>query len=369
MKAKLNTKISKTIGVVATAALLFTTGAGTTFAQSATLNPGDGPTVAVYPSSDAVTIAPNSWQWYSFRSQVPINVDSDGNDVVTNPEDATINAIVRVQSGDVDFEVWSDEDLNNWRNDSEFEATGNGTINEFVSGDPLFWEGSFTTNNSYYLIVKNNSAQAATYTLDIVGNVAFPTSLALDSTMSTEMAESDVMSSGEMALMVEEPVEATMTEDMAATDASTMNATMGTGPESTLMPAEGNVMIDGNSWQWYSFRSQLPVDVDSDGNDVVTNPSDATINALLRAKSGNVDFEVWSADDLNNWRNDNEFEATGTGTTNEFISGDPLFWQGSFTTNNVYYLIVMNRSAEPASYSLDISGNVSFPSAASLSVQ
>ncbi len=369
----MKTKFSKSISMVAMVAMLFTMSMGVAFAQTPTLSAGDGPTVAVSPTASTVTIAPHSWQWYVFRSQVPVNVDSSGNDIVTNPEDATINATLRVKSGNVDFEVWSADNLNNWRNSSDFDPVGVGTTNEFISGDPIFWEGSFQSNNNYYLIVQNNSAQEATYTLDITGNVAFPSDLALNSSVpaaQTEMAQSDqsVMSSGEMALTVDQPANATMT-DMATTDASTMDTTMGTGPENTLMPASGNVMIAANTWQWYSFRSQLPVNVDSDGNDIVTNPSDATINAILRTKSGNVDFEVWSADDLNNWINSTDFDATGAGTTNEFISGDPLFWQGSFTTNNVYYLIVMNRSAQPASYSLDITGNVSFPSAASLSVQ
>lgn len=370
----MKTKFSKSISIVAMVAMLFTMSVGAAFAQNATLSAGDGPTVAVSPTANTVTIAPNSWQWYIFRSQVPVNVDSSGNDIVTNPEDATINAIVRVKSGNVDFEVWSADNLNNWRNSSDFDPVGVGTTNEFITGDPLFWEGSFQANNNYYLIVQNTSAQEATYTLEIVGNVAFPSDLALNGStpaMQNEMAQSDqeVMSSGEMALTVDQPTEATMTDMATADDASTMNAAMGTGPENTLMPTSGTVMIGANSWQWYSFRSQLPVDVDSDGNDIVTNPSDATINAILRTKSGNVDFEIWSADDLNNWVNSKDFDATGAGTTNEFITGDPLFWQGSFTTNNVYYLIVMNTSAQPAYYSLDITGNVSFPSMASLSVQ
>jgi hypothetical protein len=362
----MRTKFSKSISIVAMVAMLFTFGVGATFAQE--LTPGAGPTVAVAPTSGAVTIEPNSWQWYIFRSQVPVNVDSDGNDIVTNPEDATIEAALRLISGDVSFEVWSSDDLNNWRNSSDFDPLGAGTENEFINGDPLFWEGSFEANNNYYLIVMNNNAQPATYTLDITGNVRFPTELALDSTMPAmqgEMAQSDeaVMSTGEMALTVEEPATADMT------DMATTSPEIGTGPENTLMPTDGYVMIAPNSWQWYSFRSQVPVDVDSEGNDIVTDPSDATINAILRTRSGNVDFEVWSADDLNNWRNSSDFDPMGAGTENEFISGDPLFWQGSFENNNVYYLIVMNRSAQPAYYSLDITGNVSFPSMASLSVQ
>ncbi|MEZ4620687.1 MAG: hypothetical protein R2867_34970 [Caldilineaceae bacterium] len=335
-----------------------------------TLSPGDSAGMAVHPSSGAVTIQPNSWQWYIFRSQVPVNVDSEGNDIVDGTVKADIDATLNVQAGTVDFEVWSADDLNNWYDSSSFDPLGAGTENEFMNGDPLFWQGSFEANNNYYLIVMNSSSQAATYTLDITGDVRFPSDLALDSAMPAMAAttEQPVMSTGEMALTVDMPAENAMTP-MESTTETSQSTTMGSGPESTLMPVGGYVTIAPNSWQWYSFRSQVPVEVDSDGNDIVTNPADATINALLRTRTGNVDFEVWSADNLNNWRNSSDFDPMGAGTTNEFISGDPLFWQGSFPTNNVYYLIVMNRSSQPATYSLDITGNVSFPSAATLAVQ
>lgn len=354
----MSTKISKPMSIIVMVAMLFTLGTGAVLAQDATLTPGYGPGSAVHPSVGAVTIEPGSWQWYIFRSQVPVNVDSEGNDIVTNPEDATIDATLRMISGDVDFEVWSAENLNSWINDSDFDPMGMGTTNEFIIGDPLFWQGSFPTNDNYYLIVQNKSGQAATYTLDITGNVRFPSELALDSTMpamteSMAQIEEPVMSTGEMALTVDMPTE----------------AVMGTGPENTVMPASGYVMIPANTWQWYSFYSQVPVNVDSEGNDIVTDPADATINALLRTKAGQVDFEVWSADNLNNWINSSDFDPMGMGTTNEFITGDPLFWQGSFNHNSMYYLIVMNRTSEPVYYSLDVTGNVSFPSASSLPVQ
>jgi hypothetical protein len=319
------------------------------------LTPGDGPGTAVQPAAGVVTIAPQSWQWYIFRSQVPVNVDADGNDIVTNPEDATIDATLRTQFGDVDFEVWSSENLNKWINSSDFDAVGNGTTNEFMTGDPLFWRGSFETNDNYYLIVKNSSSTAAGYLLDITGNVRFPTELTLDAALPAVENEMPVMSTGEMALTVVDEPATTMTD-------------AGFGPETALMPAAGNVTIAPQSWQWYSFRSQLPVNVDASGNDIVTNPEDATIKAALRTQFGDVDFEVWSKDDLNNWYSSKDFDPLGMGTENEFLSGDPLFWQGSFKGNDVYYLIVMNKSDATASYALDITGNVSFPTASTLSV-
>jgi hypothetical protein len=100
-----------------------------------------------------------------------------------------------------------------------------------------------------------------------------------------------------------------------------------------------------------------------------TDTTAATINAALRVQSGQVDFAVWSGDNLNNWRNSEDFDPVGAGTKNESLTGTPLFWQGSFENNDLYYLIVMNRGTEPALYSLNVTGDVSFPSAATLPVQ
>jgi len=103
-----------------------------------------------------------------------VNAEEDDDAVVTDPEDATIDIALHVQSGSVAFEVWSAEDLNNWRNDVDFDPTGVGTENEYITNDPLFWQGSFQTNDTYHLIVKNTGTEAASYMLDITGNVTFP---------------------------------------------------------------------------------------------------------------------------------------------------------------------------------------------------
>lgn len=360
------TKFSKFLSLFVIVAMLVTLGAGVALAQDISAGAGTGPGSAVRPTAGTVEIAPGSWQWYAFRSQVPVNVDAEGNDVVRSNRlnEAVIDATLRVQSGNVDFEVWSANDLNNWINNSDFDATGAGSVNEEITGDPLFWQGAFTTNSTLYLIVMNRGSQAATYNLDITGNVAFPTELVLNGAAQPAVAqvEEAVLSTGEMALTVETPAAAT------TADAPLM-ANMATGPESAVMPAGGNVEIAPSSWQWYAFSSQVPLNVDAEGNDVTGVVDTAKINAILRTVSGNVDFEVWSADDLNNWINSTDFDPTGAGTTNESITGDPLFWEGAFTTNNVYYLIVMNRGSQPATYNLNVMGDVSFPSATSLPVK
>jgi hypothetical protein len=375
-------KMSKFLSLLLIIGLLTTVGAGAALAQDMAPAmvgvPGDGPANAVMPSAGNVQIAPGAWQWYVFRSQVPQNVEDNTEDVVTDPRDATIDAVLRVQSGNVDFEVWSTDDFNR-RNDTDFEPTGAGTVNEFMPSDPLSWQGSFEGNNNYYLIVKNRGLDTATYALDITGDVRFPSNLALNGDMpSTAMAaaqtDQSVMSTGEMGLTVETPAETAMSDSTPTSSESTSmapvmnNAAMATGPESAVMPAAGTVQIAPGTWQWYSFRPQIPFGAEEDETAVVTDPRDATIDAVLRKVSGNVDFEVWSKDDLNNWRNGVDFEATGAGTVNEFITGDPLSWQGSFERGGTYYLIVKNRGPEPATYFLSVTGDVSFPTTSSLAI-
>ena len=391
----MHTKVSKFLSLLMIIGLLATFGAGAALAQDMTPAiagmPGDGPANAVMPSSRNVQIAPGTWQWYIFRSQVPVNVDDNDEDVVTSPSDATIDAALKVKSGNVDFEVWSTDDLNR-RNDTDFDPTGVGTVNDFMSGDPLFWQGSFQGNNNYYLIVKNHGSEAATYSLDITGNVSFPSTLALNTDMqSTQMAtaqtDQSVMSTGEMALTVETPAESMMNDsamsnsamnDTAMTNSSTSetmvmapattSAAIATGPENASMPATGNVKIEPGTWQWYSFRPQIPFGAEEDDTAVVTDPTAATIDAVLRVQSGNADFEVWSANNLNDWRNGVDFDSTGAGTINDFMSGDPLSWQGTFERGGTYYLIVKNHGSEAATYSLNVTGDVSFPSTSSLPV-
>ncbi|MEZ4727422.1 MAG: hypothetical protein R3E79_09840 [Caldilineaceae bacterium] len=354
------TKFSKFFTLLLVIALLAPWGAGAALAQEMTGGSGSGPENALMPASGYVQIAPNTWHWYVFRSQVPVDVEDDEEDVVTDPEDATINATLRVQSGDVNFEVWSPNDLNNWRNDSDFDPIGVGTTNEFLTGDPLFWEGSFRANNNYYLVVMNNSAQSAVYSLEITGNVSFPSSVTLTDEMP---AAQPAVSSEEMGLTVETPAESAMSETPESAPA-TMAASVGIDAATAAKPATGVMQIAPGSWQWYVFTSQMPVNAEEDDEDVVTDPTDATINAALRVQSGNVDFEIWSLDDLNNWANSVDFEPTGAGTTNEFLPGDPLFWEGSFEGRYTFYLIVMNRSTEPATYSLELTGDVGFPATA-----
>jgi hypothetical protein len=352
------TKFSKLLSLLMAFTLLLTVGAGAALAQDATGRLGDGPTNALMPAQGVVQIEAGQWQWYAFRSQAPVSTEIIDEDPVL--EDAIVDAVLRVQSGAVDFEVWSANDLNNWINDTDFDPTGVGTTNEFLPGDPLSWQGAFEGNNTYYLIVKNRSAQPSFYALNIMGNVAFPSTLVLNTDTPTAVAQAQpAVITEEMGLTVETPAAAIVSEP-----ATTQ---LGMDAASAVMPASGAVQIEAGQWQWYAFTPQVPLATEIEDEDLVTN--DATVNAALRVQSGNVSFQVWSADDLNNWRNGTDFDATGVGTTNESLTGDPLFWQGTFQGNNKYYLVVMNKGTQPAVYSLSVTGEVSFPTTGSLAVK
>lgn len=350
-------KFSKFLTLLTVIALLATFGAGAALAQDvATL--GDGPANALMPANGVVRVEPGQWQWYIFRSQAPLATEVVDEDLVT--EEAIVDAALRVQSGAVDFEVWSTDNLNDWIAATDFDPTGTGTTNESLPGDPLFWQGSFEGNNTYYLIVKNHSAQASYYALNITGNVAFPSTLVLGTDAQPVVAQTQpAVASEEMGLTVEVPA--------AATEPTMATTQLGIDATSAVMPANGSVEVQPGQWQWYSFMAQSPMETEVVDEDVVE--EFATVNAALRVQSGAVDFEVWSANDLNNWRNGTDFDATGMGTTNESLSGSPLFWQGKFQGNDSFYLVVMNRGTQPAVYTLNITGDVSFPSAVSLPVK
>jgi hypothetical protein len=227
-KQPMFTKVTKVLSLLMIVSLLATLGVGPALAQDLSVAAGDGPGMAVTPSAGVVRIEPGKWQWYLIRSQLPVGAEETKEDGVTFPPAATIDATLRLQSGKVDFEVWSADNLNKWINNTDFDPTGIGTTNESITGNPLFWQGSFLGNNDYYLIVKNRSAQPSFYSLAVTGDVSFPSQLAFNTTTpatqeAVAQTQPPVMSTGEMGLTVETPAAAAPTQPA-------MAANMGGGP-------------------------------------------------------------------------------------------------------------------------------------------
>ncbi|MBX3054659.1 MAG: hypothetical protein KF753_24525 [Caldilineaceae bacterium] len=101
---------------------------------------------ALLPGAEAVV----SFDYDGKAGQILVSLDSDPDDAVT-------------------FSVWTP---NEWQMRSlgqDAEPIGRGSANRFVAGD-LSWSGNFVESGTYYLIVKNGSAQNANYTVTISGD-------------------------------------------------------------------------------------------------------------------------------------------------------------------------------------------------------
>ena len=158
---------------------ILTTAVATTAFAAGPIRAGDGPATAVAPSTGATVIPANSWQWYIFEVQI---ANLKGEDRKT-----TVDATLTNMDGRATFQVWSMDNLATRDKGDKVTPLGEGTENrlgfrgpesKLPASTPLhFWEGGFTEPGLFYLIVKNDTAQPVTYTLNISGkNVVFPSS-------------------------------------------------------------------------------------------------------------------------------------------------------------------------------------------------
>ena len=299
---------------------------------------GTGPDDALSPTGEETTLGAGETRWYTFK------YDWDGE---SDPSEAI--AELRMNTpGAIDFEVWSQDDLNAWRNGEDFTPMGAGTP-AFATGDDsnnnrdrslLRWVGSSAATVTYHLIVSNNSDSEVSFTLMVMGDtVSFPAP--------AEMAD--------MGAMTETM---TMTDSMAMTDTVML---MGIGPDDAMTPNGRREVITPEATRWYTFKYEW--DGESDPSNVVAE--------LRMAEAGTVSFEVWSQDDLAAWFNNEDFTPTGAGTPAFALSSDSttgnrdrslLRWVGGGEATVTYYILVENDSDADAVYRLSVSGrDVSFP--------
>lgn len=299
---------------------------------------GTGPDDALSPTGGETTLGAGETRWYTFK------YDWDGD---SDPSEAI--AELRMNTpGAIDFEVWSQDDLNAWRNGEDFTPTGAGTP-AFTTGDDsnknrdrslLRWVGSSAATVTYHLIVSNNSDSEVGYTLTVTGDtVSFP-------------------APAEMAAMGTMTATMPMTDSMAMTDTTMM---MGMGPDDAMTPNGRREVISPEETRWYTFKYEW------DGE---SNPSNAIVE-LRMAEAGAVSFEVWSQDDLAAWFNNEDFTPTGAGTPAFALSSDSttsnrdrslLRWVGGGAATVTYYILVENDSDADAVYRLNVSGpDVTFP--------
>ncbi|MCB0182610.1 MAG: hypothetical protein KDE31_00005, partial [Caldilineaceae bacterium] len=156
----------------ATASATMTTTAAmqesTTASQDMTTMAGMGPASALSPTGARRTLAPGESRWYTFRYAEGADAD--------NPSEAVVElAISRPNS--IDFEVWTEENVQQWANGEDFTPTGAGTPAFAIEdGDSdnrdrrlLRWVGSGAATTTWYVIVENTSDSAASYRLTVSG--------------------------------------------------------------------------------------------------------------------------------------------------------------------------------------------------------
>lgn len=120
----------------------------------------------------------------------------------------------------------------------------------------------------------------------------------------------------------------------------------GSSPDNALTPGTSQTLNGGES-VWYAFNYQL----DTDG----TSPR---INISLDGyPDTGTNFEVWTADLLQQWQQsgDDEVSPVGRGSQNDYVAGD-YSWTGEFIKAGTYYVRVTNQTATPNTHFLSVTG-------------
>lgn len=141
-------------------------------------------------------------------------------------------------------------------------------------------------------------------------------------------------------------------------------AAPGTGRDSAGAPLANPIEIAGKSSQWYKFK------FDYDNSDDTNEPSQAIVE-LRSATIACLKFEVWSKEDLDFPRLDDNDKPQPTGQGTPLIidretddegnettttAANLLQWAGGGKGSTTFYVIVKNRSDQSCSYQLNVSG-------------
>ncbi len=127
---------------------------------------GYGPYDAIAPTEGEVVLAPGEARWYTFK------YDYDDSD---SPSDA-IAVLDMTMPESVSFEVWTPDTVREWVNGDEYNAIGAGTNVKIDNDDDsdlnlnrLQWVGGSKASGQYFIVVENETDQAATFTLAVTG--------------------------------------------------------------------------------------------------------------------------------------------------------------------------------------------------------
>lgn len=120
---------------------------------------------------------------------------------------------------------------------------------------------------------------------------------------------------------------------------ASLYAAGGTGPADAIIPTGTTVSAPANSQTWYKFH-------ESGNNLLVT----ATLDA--NTVSG-ISFRVYTPDSIANWIAQRGLHHVGVSSPTR---GHDQEWQGRFTFEGTYYLVVENTNPYPVDYQLNVSG-------------
>jgi len=361
------TKLYKPIAVAAITTLILAMVAVPVFAAGP---PATGRDAAGAPMSGVVGIEPGAAHWYKFS----YHYDNSKKD--NEPSQALVMLKMNVP-GALSFSIETPGNLALPKEDKDghlrgpvgvgapmslkihnHDGTETSIANDKKNADEhdmlqnwnmLIWSGNTRTNETFYVIVKNNRNFAASYNLTVTGrDVSFPTA---------PVAPAKVMPAPAAA-------QPTMNRDTAGA------------------PTGGAMMIAAGATQWYKFNYHY----DNSKKDNV--PTQALVVLKMNMPSA-LSFSIETPGNLaaprishdGNLRGPigagaplsllvHNHDATEAEIAQAKLNADEhgmlqdqslLMWSGSTRTNETFYVIVKNNRDVPVSYTLSISGpGVSF---------
>jgi hypothetical protein len=344
--------------VVALVAVLVLASVSSVFAQTGTGNQdqstGNDPGNAMAPGRQWMTLNAGQQHFYAFRysgdeSNINVRVSAD-------PQNA------------IEFAVWTPGQFRQWQGSENFEPIGRGTSNPDLENN-LFWQGNFTFEGTYYVVVRNLSQARASYNLTIDGNGV---SFAAQGQVSQQgqvtgaadqqgAAPSTLPVTGAL-LQTTTQVTATQTVTPTRAPAATTAAQtqLGTSPGNALTPTAQWVSATAGM-RWYAFS--------------YAGGSAQVSIRMQQRNNASCEFEVFTPESMTYWRTGGESSETtqdqqemswpqgrptvdpvGRGTPNNDMGGD-LFWTGNFEAGGTFYVLVTCNQAETAA---DVTGQPGF---------
>jgi hypothetical protein len=276
---------------------------------------GTNPVNAPYIDNQVHIIPANGSVWYRF--------DYGPTDTSARPV-ATIVLPLGNKLG-LSFEIWDPINVQDWW---EKTPIGRGTPTSgpcstdpttTCKSDDLVWSGGFGTTGTYFVHVIDNTASPISAMLTIKGDGV---------ALAPARVPAAAPALAATAINMDDPGRATLIDNK---------------PHS----------IPANSAMWFSFNYA--------GTD--TNPKPNVMITLVNGANSGVNFQVWSAQNLNDWWDQKPVGQGTAASVNCDIGGaagntgcqsSDLTWVGSFGNTGTYYVRVVNSTNAPMNFVLTI---------------